>query len=48
MKLLAIKLKLTGTLELIKNPEGCFPNDFEIHDPKVETILKTTAGVSGK
>ncbi len=45
---LTLKVKGTGNLKYMKDPELDLPNDFELYDPKVDVSTKTTAGgVSG-
>ncbi len=45
---LTLKVKGTGNLKYLKDPELDLPNDFEQYDPKVDVNIKTTAaGVSG-
>ncbi len=45
---LTLKVKGTGNLKYLKDPELDLPNDFELYDPKVDVNIRTTAaGVSG-
>lgn len=45
-----IKLKIAGSgnLKMIPTPEFTFPADFEVYDPKVDNVFKSTlSGMSG-